>query len=134
MTVNVTRIVRLYTGEDQKSHFEDLELTMNPFAFGALRSMKTPPLGCDGFLFREAGLDSDQEFHNPPRRQMVVTLFGAAEIIASGGGSRVFGPGDALFAEDLTGAGHSTRELLGPRRSMMLFMPDSFQIHDFVKK
>lgn len=129
-----TRVVRLYTGEDQKSHFEDLDLQMNPFAYGALRSMKTPPLDCDGVVFRESGLDSDHEFHNPPRRQMVVTLFGVAEIIASGGGSRVFGPGDVLFAEDLTGAGHSTRELIGPRRSMMLFMPDGFNVHDFVKK
>lgn len=129
-----TRVIRLYTGDDQKSHFEDLDVDMNPFAFGALRSMKTPPFGCDGFLFRETSLESDHEFHNPPRRQMVVTLFGAAEIVASGGGSRVFGPGDVLFAEDLTGGGHSTRELLGPRRSMMLFVPDSFQIHSIVTK
>ena len=130
----VTKIARLYTGADQQSHFEDIEVPMGLFELGTLRSLKTPVFQVDNFVFRENALDSTLDFHNPPRRQMVVTLFGAVEISVSDGDSRIFGPGDTLFAEDLTGAGHRARELLGPRRSMIIAVPDSFDIHDLVKK
>ena len=48
--------------------------------------------------------------------------------ISCGGGKRRFGPGDVLFAEDLTGEGHANRELLGPRQSLILPVPDDFDI------
>ena len=48
--------------------------------------------------------------------------------ITCAGGTRCFGPGDVLFAEDLTGEGHANRELLGPRQSLILPVPDGFDI------
>jgi hypothetical protein len=33
-----------------------------------------------------------------------------------------------LFAEDLTGEGHAKRELLGPRPSLIIPVPDDFDI------
>lgn len=57
----------------------------------------------------------------------MITLFGAVEI-SCGGGKRCFGPGDVLFAEDLTGEGHANRELLGPRESLIIPVPADFDI------
>lgn len=130
--MTTTRITRVYTGADQQSHFEDLELPMTLFELGTLRSLKTPAIALTQFVFRECFLDSTPDFHCPPRRQFVITLIGAVEITVGDGSSRVFGPGDALFAEDLTGEGHRTRELLGPRRSLILAVPDSFHLHDLI--
>jgi hypothetical protein len=128
-----TRITRLFTGSDGRSHFEDLELPMTPFALGSLRSDKTTPMPLNEFVFRETSLGSGPGFHNPPRRQFVVTLSGRARITVGDGTAREFGPGDTLFAEDLAGQGHNTQELGGERRSLILVVPDSFDIRHFLK-
>ena len=121
-----TRIVRVYTGADQRSHFEDLIVPMREFRLGSLFSLKSEMVPVEGMVFRENPLDGSDEFHTPPRRQFVITLFGAVEIKVGDGTSRVFGPGDILLAEDTTGEGHSARELLGPRRSLILPVPVDF--------
>jgi hypothetical protein len=55
------------------------------------------------------------------------------ELKVGDGSSRVFGPGDILFAEDTTGEGHSARELIGPRRSLIIPVPDEFNIGEWAK-
>lgn len=133
MTSSTARVVRLFTGADGRSHFEDMELPMHLFELGTLRSNKTAVIPVTEFVFRETTQDSGPGFHCPPRRQFVVTLAGRAEITVGDGSTRVFGPGDALFAEDLTGEGHRTREIGGVRRSLILPVPDSFQLHDLIQ-
>ena len=66
----------------------------------------------------------------PKQRQFVITISGAVEITCAGG-SRVFGPGDVLFAEDLKGEGHSNRELHGPRMSLIIQVTEDFDIRRF---
>lgn len=127
-----TQVTRLFTGADGCSHFEVLMLPMQPFELGRLRSEKTVPIALSELVFRETSQDSGDGFHNPPRRQFVVTLDGRALITVGDGSSREFGPGDTLFAEDLTGQGHNTREIGGVRRSLILPVPDSFDIHDLL--
>ncbi len=124
----VTRIVRVYTGKDQRSHFEDLTVPMREFRLGPLFSMKTEMVPVEGVVFRETAADSSTEFHTPPRRQLVITLAGAVEIRVGDGSTRVFGPGDVLLAEDITGEGHSARELIAPRRSLILPLGDDFDV------
>jgi hypothetical protein len=123
-----TRIVRVYTGADQRSHFEDLSVPMGEFRLGGLFSLKSELVPVKGVVFRENPLDGSDEFHTPPQRQFVITLVGAVEIKVGDGTSRVFGPGDILLAEDTTGEGHSSRELIGPRRSLILPVPEDFDI------
>ena len=125
----ITKIVRVFTGNDQRSHFEDLIVPMSEFRLGSLLSMKSEMVPVKGIVFRENPLDGYAlEFHTPPQRQLVITLTGAVEISVGDGSSRVFGPGDILFADDLTGEGHLSRELLGPRKSLILPMPDGFDV------
>ena len=43
-----------------------------------------------------------------PRRQYVITLEGQVAVGLGDGTKRVFGAGDVLLADDLTGRGHTT--------------------------
>lgn len=47
------------------------------------------------------------ELHNESRRQYVITVSGRVEVETGDGTKLEFGPGDVIFATDLTGQGHS---------------------------
>ena len=126
------KISRIYTGADGRSHFEDLMVPMDELLAGGRVSLRSALVPTKGVSFRETPLGRSEEFHCPKQRQFVMTIFGAVEI-SCGGGKRVFGPGDVLFAEDLTGEGHANRELLGPRQSLILPVPDDFDIRRWAK-
>ncbi|MGH7932300.1 MAG: hypothetical protein ACREQN_03925 [Candidatus Binataceae bacterium] len=65
------------------------------------------------------------DWHNAPRRQLVVNLCGEVEITVSDGGKRRFGAGSVLLAEDLTGKGHISRGVSdGERRVMFVPLAD----------
>ena len=97
--------VRMYTGDDGQSHFEDMELHFDP----TQEAQRTDIHAASGiqFVYQPPGFVIDM--HPAPRRQYVITLQGQAEIVLGDGTARRFGPGDVLLAEDLTGQGHITR-------------------------
>ena len=95
------KIVRLYTGADNQTHFQDLD----PDAFSTL----APKVGEGGIRVNQGPASSFSDFHNAPRRQYVVIMSGGMEIEISDGTTRRLAPGDVLVAEDLTGKGHITR-------------------------
>jgi quercetin dioxygenase-like cupin family protein len=95
------KIVRIYTGADNQTHFQDLDAD----AFSTL----APKVGEGGIRVNQGTASSFSDFHNAPRRQYVVVMSGAMEIEISDGATRQLGPGDVLVAEDLTGKGHITR-------------------------
>ena len=95
-------IVRLYTGADGRSHFEDLnELPPDVEASAARRATEVQ--------FRRFPVGFFSDFHNAPRRQFLITLSGQMEIGLGDGTRRRFGAGDVMLAEDLTGQGHTSR-------------------------
>ena len=99
-------VVRLYSGPDNKSHFEDIQIPLKDagkVGFISERYQAT------GVVFRETTGDYNYDFHPAPRRQYVVNLEGEVEIEVGDGTKRVLDPGDVLVAEDLTGKGHITR-------------------------
>ena len=117
------RIAHLFTGDDGRSHFEDVELRLD---FGQLRD-RTPLLPVDGIDFRRSAERSDTvRFHNVSRRQFVVTLEGVLEVECGDGTKRRFTAGDVFFAEDRTGEGHSSRHVEGERRSIVIPVADDF--------
>jgi hypothetical protein len=125
--VSHKKITRIYTGDDGRSHFEDLMVPMDELIAGERISLRSALVPAKGVSFRETPLGRSEEFHCPKQRQFVITLFGQVEI-SCGDGKRSFGPGDVLFAEDLTGEGHANREMLGPRQSLILPVPADFDI------
>ena len=102
------KIVRIYTGDDGESHFEDREIELaDQGTVGALSEFEP----ATGIVFRETGTDYDYDWHNAPRRQYVITLSGAFEVEIGDGSTRRLGAGDILLAEDMTGRGHKSRAI-----------------------
>ena len=106
------RYLRLYTGPDGESHFEDADVVLAPVEFiaGRPRVDLSPPSSATGtaFIRLPAGWDSGGRY-NPPRRNFFITLSGELEIEASDGQIRHLGLGAVLLAEDTSGKGHITR-------------------------
>jgi NADPH:quinone reductase-like Zn-dependent oxidoreductase len=112
------KITRLYTGDDNESHFEDVDIPLEDK--GAI-GMLSRPLQATGIIFRETGAGYDYDWHPAPQRQFVIMLEGAVDIEVSGGMTRRFGPGDIVLAEDTGGRGHISRAVDGkPRRSIFV--------------
>jgi hypothetical protein len=113
------QIVRVYTGTDGESHFEDIDVEFDQSgAFGRISKM----VAARGVLFREVDGDYDLDFHNAPRRQYVVNLTGSVDLEVGDGTRRRLGPGSILLAEDTTGRGHKSQAVAGEARTC-LFIP-----------
>jgi hypothetical protein len=92
---------RLYTGDDGKSHFEELDQKEGSKYFLA-------NLAAKALVFKnDVNRDDLHGWHTAPRRQWVITLSGSCEIGIGDGTVKTFGPGDVFLAEDLTGQGHT---------------------------
>ena len=112
------KIVRLYTGADQKSHFEDIEVK-----FGGDQQILTgDSRPATAALFRCIAPGSVLDRHPAPRRQFVVTLSGSWEIEASAGTARTFKAGDVMLADDTTGEGHISR-VIGNEPHVFMTVP-----------
>ena len=92
---------RMYTGDDNKSHFEDLDQSQGAKFFLTALSVKA-------LVFKnDMNRDDLHGWHNAPRRQWCITLSGSCEIGIGDGTVKTFGPGDVFLAEDETGQGHT---------------------------
>ena len=99
----MVQIVRVFTGSDGESHFEDL--TPDQFAEVANN------LGTGDVNVNRRPSPSVSEYHNAPRRQYVINLSGIAEFEVADGTVKRLLPGDILIAEDVTGHGHIARSM-----------------------
>jgi uncharacterized cupin superfamily protein len=112
------RILRIHTGADGKSHFEDLQV---PLRDAGKIGYMSETVKATGIVFRETTGDYNYDFHTAPRRQYVVNLEGEVEIEVGDGSRRVLRSGDILLAEDTTGQGHISRAVAGkPRKSLFI--------------
>jgi hypothetical protein len=117
LTNRLMKIIRLYTGTDNESHFEELDVELN--FIGHMEVSALQP--AHGIVFRRAPATHLSDYHNAPRRQYVITLAGQVEIETGDGTVRRFGPGDVMLADDTTGHGHITRVVGGqPRHYVMI--------------
>ena len=97
------KIIRVYSGDDGESHFEDV----TPEEMAGIVNRVGP--GDITLGLRPSPSFSD--YHNAPRRQYVVNLSGTAEVECAEGYKVQMEPGDILVAEDLEGHGHIARSL-----------------------
>jgi quercetin dioxygenase-like cupin family protein len=112
-------IVRISTGADQQSHFEDIQPTFEP---GDDQSATAELIPGSGILVRRFETGRQNPWHHAPGRYAVLTLTGAVDIEIGDGSVRRLGVGDILLAEDLDGQGHVTREV-GPEARVSVFVP-----------
>jgi hypothetical protein len=91
------RCVRLWTGEDQNSYFEEgwLELETGPHA-----DLLTGKFPATTVSFQETASGGALDWHTAPVRQLVITLSGTLDFQTRDGEHFLLHPGDILLAED----------------------------------
>jgi hypothetical protein len=116
--------LRLYTGPDGASHFEDVSVAMSPVEFIPGRALVdlSAPHPVTAVVFASLAIGWGGDAHPTPRRQLIVALAGELEIVASDGEVRRVLPGTVVLLEDTTGHGHTTRNV-GPMPYYSVVMP-----------
>src|SRR5262245_27783136 len=112
-------IIRIYTGQDGKSHFEEIVPRLSPRGDQSDGGELFPG---SGILIRRFDTKRTNPWHHAPGRAAVFTLSGAVDIEIGDGTVQRLGPGDVRIAEDRTGQGHVTREV-GPEPRVSIFVP-----------
>jgi len=96
-------LVRVYTGDDGESHFEDIEVPLHTKdEANAISEL----MEAYEVQFQETVSGGSFDWHNAPRRQYVITLTGELEFESRTGEKHAIGPGQVLLAEDTEGGGH----------------------------
>ena len=107
--------VRVYTGDDGKTHFEDLD-SQPPEAEELLNRPNVT------FSISRRTDGHFEDWHPSPARSYGMTLSGQVEIGVEDGTVRRFGPGDPILFDDATGKGHTTR-IVGLRWYVTVRLP-----------
>jgi hypothetical protein len=100
------RCVRIWTGEDSHSLFEEGTIDLSKGERGDILSDRTLS---SSISFRETRSGGTFAPHDAPTRQLVITLSGTLEFKTAKDETFTIRPGDILLAEDTTGTGHSWR-------------------------
>src|SRR3989337_2367671 len=93
-------IMRIYTGDDGQSRFEELDESGSSALFSQVQS-------ATAVVFKKDHPKRLEDWHPAPRRQYCITLEGSIDIQTGDGTVKTLGPGDVLLAEDVTGQGHT---------------------------
>jgi quercetin dioxygenase-like cupin family protein len=100
------RCVRIWTGEDGNSLFEEGGIDLQDGERGDVLSGN---VSASSISYRETKSGGTFAPHDAPTRQFVLTLAGTLEFRTASGATFLIRPGDILLAEDTTGTGHSWR-------------------------
>jgi quercetin dioxygenase-like cupin family protein len=117
-------ITHIHSGPEGQSHFEEVEAPFDP---AATRSSLSPIASTQIRITRFAS-GHTQDFHNAPVRQLVVVLSGRCEVTTDDGSAYRPGPGDIFFANDMTGHGHTFREIESPLELLTIPVADDFDL------
>jgi quercetin dioxygenase-like cupin family protein len=98
------RCVRIWTGDDRNSHFEEGVIDLEPGQRGDVLSGR---MAATTVSFQETASGGAFAWHTAPARQLVITLSGTLDFQTRDGEHFLIHPGDILFAEDTAGTGHS---------------------------
>ncbi|HBO22238.1 MULTISPECIES: cupin domain-containing protein [unclassified Providencia] len=116
------RCIRMWTGEDGNSLFEEGSLELNKVA-NAEGDSQTPNIAASALSFRETVSGGSFDWHKDPVPRYVITLTGTLEFETKDGSTFIIKPGDILLAQDNTGTGHKWR-LIGDepwRRAYVMY-------------
>jgi len=116
------RCIRIWTGNDGDSHFEEGVVDLHGGDRGDFLSLAVSAISLS---FQETKSGGAFEWHKDPVPRFVITLSGVLQFETRGGETFVIRPGDILLAEDNTGTGHRWK-LIGDdpwRRAYVVFQP-----------
>jgi hypothetical protein len=115
--------LRLYTGDDGDSHFENVEVEMTAVDFAP----STPPLDLSAFMpakqcaFFSGPAGWIGDWHPSSERNLFIVISGEWEVEASDGEIRRVASGSVLLCEDTTGKGHRSR-VINDKASLALLI------------
>jgi quercetin dioxygenase-like cupin family protein len=122
-TDTMIRCVRIWTGDDGNSLFEEGTIDLPKGARGDILSDNS---AASSISFRETRSGGAFAPHDAPTRQFVITLAGTLEFKTASQETFIIHPGDILLAEDTKGSGHSWRLVDDNpwRRAYVILAPD----------
>ena len=97
------RCVRIWTGADGDSHFEEGMIDLSK---GERGDVLSAVVAGASLSFQETRSGGSYEWHKDPVPRFVITLSGTLEFETKGGERFTIRPGDILLAQDNTGSGH----------------------------
>jgi quercetin dioxygenase-like cupin family protein len=100
------RCVRMWTGEDGNSLFEEGWIDLGESMRGDAVGQAVPAVEIS---FRETRSGGSYEWHQDPIPRFVITLSGTLEFEVKSGATFTIHPGDVLLAQDNSGSGHNWR-------------------------
>ena len=102
-------MLRLYSGSDGQSHFEDIKIELDLVYVAKCSAI----FATDSIQFGSVeGLD-ELPWHTQESPVYIVILRGSMELEVGDGSKRILSAGDILLSEDTTGQGHITRSVNG---------------------
>lgn len=121
------RCVRMWTGEDGNSLFEEGFIDMTE---GMRGDAVGKPVKALEISFQETVSGGSYEWHQDPVPRFVITLSGILEFEVKSGAKFTIRPGDILLAQDNSGSGHTWR-LIGeePWRRAYVVYADGTELH-----
>ncbi len=120
------KVVRLYSGDDGESHFEDIEIELNPHGSGFYSEL----FKSEGVMFRAVDGEYSLDFHTAHKRFLIVNLTGYVDLEVGDGTVKRMGPGTVLLAEDHTGRGHKSNAVEGePRTCLMIPLDENAKLY-----
>jgi hypothetical protein len=100
------RCVRMWTGADGDSVFEEGVIDLTP---GARGDQIGGAIAVEQLSFRETSSGGAYAWHQDPVPRFVITLSGTLEFETKSGATFTIRPGDILLAQDNSGSGHRWR-------------------------
>lgn len=118
------RCIRLWTGDDAESHFEEGWIELDPGANGDLLTAK---IAAASVSFQDTARGGTFDWHTAPVRQLVITLSGVLDFETRARRHFTLKPGVILLAEDTAGGGHAWRLVDAEpwRRAYVVLAPDA---------
>jgi quercetin dioxygenase-like cupin family protein len=96
--------IRLWTGDDAESHFEEGSIELE---FGRNGDLLTGKIAATTVSFEETARGGALDWHTAPVRQLVITLSGVLDFETRSQQHFTLKPGVILLAEDTAGGGHA---------------------------
>ena len=100
------RCVRIWTGEDGNSLFEEGSIDLGE---GMRGDSVGKPVPAVQISFQETRSGGSYEWHQDPVPRFVITLSGTLEFETKSGATFTIHPGDIVLAQDNSGSGHKWR-------------------------